>query len=545
MKKYLLSLFILVSIAGMSQAPFWTETFGTGCNQGQMANGFNPSGLGSWSVVTTGSLGLVPNEWYISAAEAGMGIGNCGDGCVGTPSLTNRSLHVSTGVTDGGAIYLASFGETNKRAQSPTINCSSQYTISLSFKYLLRGVVNSDYIDVQYSANGGATWTNIATPPQTALTCSPQGVWTGYTIALPASANNNPNVKIGFRWQNDDPTGADPSVAIDDVTLSGTSVFAATFTMQPTICLGNSLTVTANTGSFVVSGYTWTSIPPGPVFATPNNSSTAITFTNAGPYSISLTAVSNGSVASSNNMIQVLSLPIITPSASPSGICSGASSTLSATGGTAYVWNPGAITGSATVVSPTVNTIYSVTGTGANGCSNTNTVSVNINTVNISSSASSATICDGSTATLTANGGTAYTWNPGSLSGATVAVTPTITTTYTAIGTGSNGCTGNSAVTITVVICNGLNSLVLNDLPFRIFPNPVNDKLTIQYSTTKNTQTQIIVSDALGKVVKNLNHEFSVDKQELQIDLKNYEAGIYLVKISTGTDSKIIRIVKE
>jgi len=38
---------------------------------------------------------------------------------------------------------------------------------------------------------------------------------------LPASANNNPNVKIGFRWiNNDDGDATDPSFAVDDIVLS-------------------------------------------------------------------------------------------------------------------------------------------------------------------------------------------------------------------------------------------------------------------------------------------------------------------------------------
>ena len=51
--------------------------------------------------------------------------------------------------------------------------------------------------------------------------CSGQGRWTNISIALPASAIGNANVKIGFEWtNNDDGVGTDPSVAIDDLVLS-------------------------------------------------------------------------------------------------------------------------------------------------------------------------------------------------------------------------------------------------------------------------------------------------------------------------------------
>lgn len=51
--------------------------------------------------------------------------------------------------------------------------------------------------------------------------CAGQGTWTNHAIALPASANNNANVRIGFRWvNNNDGTGADPSFAVDDVQIT-------------------------------------------------------------------------------------------------------------------------------------------------------------------------------------------------------------------------------------------------------------------------------------------------------------------------------------
>lgn len=50
-----------------------------------------------------------------------------------------------------------------------------------------------------------------------------QGMWTLYTLALPAAFNNNPNVRIGFNWRNNgNGSGTDPSVAIDDIQLSST-----------------------------------------------------------------------------------------------------------------------------------------------------------------------------------------------------------------------------------------------------------------------------------------------------------------------------------
>lgn len=90
-------------------------------------------------------------------------------------------------------------------------------------------------------------------------------------------------------------------------------------------------------------------------------------------------------------------------------------------------------------------------------CNNAQTATVTIGSVgsapNITVSPTSATVCSGTATTLTASGGSTYTWSPStglsSTTGATVTATPTTTTTYTVTGTGSCG-TGTATTTITV-----------------------------------------------------------------------------------------------
>ncbi len=64
----------------------------------------------------------------------------------------------------------------------------------------------------------------------------------------------------------------------------------------------------------------------------------------------------------------------------------------------------------------------------------------------------SPTICAGQTATLTASGGTSYTWSAGATSTGvnTATVSPTTTTTYTVTGTNSYGCSKTAIATVTV-----------------------------------------------------------------------------------------------
>ena len=58
----------------------------------------------------------------------------------------------------------------------------------------------------------------------------------------------------------------------------------------------------------------------------------------------------------------------------------------------------------------------------------------------ISASATPAFICVGSSSTLNASGASTYTWQPGSLTGASVSVSPATTTTYTVTGANADGC---------------------------------------------------------------------------------------------------------
>jgi len=58
-------------------------------------------------------------------------------------------------------------------------------------------------------------------------------------------------------------------------------------------------------------------------------------------------------------------------------ICFGQVAVLSASGAVNYTWNPGASTSSSISVSPTVTTVYTITGTNANGCISSATITQN------------------------------------------------------------------------------------------------------------------------------------------------------------------------
>ena len=126
----------------------------------------------------------------------------------------------------------------------------------------------------------------------------------------------------------------------------------------------------------------------------------------------------------------------------PTTFCTGGNVTLTASGGTSYLWST-----TATTAAITVNTsgIYTVTSTNSCG-SDTQTVSVHVLPLpNVQITANGpTTFCSGGNVTLTASGGTTYLWNT---SATTAAITVNASGIYTV--TATNSC-GSDTQTVSV-----------------------------------------------------------------------------------------------
>jgi hypothetical protein len=125
---------------------------------------------------------------------------------------------------------------------------------------------------------------------------------------------------------------------------------------------------------------------------------------------------------------------------------------LTATGGGNYYWSTGS-TESSIVVHPTVTTSYMVLVTGANGCSMDANTKVTIAVPAIYACCDS-TIINGNSAVLYADSSYTYKWYPSTGiscdSCPEIIVSPTITTTYTVIGTDKEGCEVARVITVIV-----------------------------------------------------------------------------------------------
>lgn len=156
------------------------------------------------------------------------------------------------------------------------------------------------------------------------------------------------------------------------VTVNPTPVAAAT---SNTPCSGNNIVFnnTSNVSSGSITSYSWSG-PNSFVSTVANPTISNSNVSMSGNYTLTVTT-NNGCVNMFTFPVTVNSTPTINITSSNSSICSGGTSTLSASGALTYNWNTGGTTASI-LVSPTITTTYSLTGVDALGCSSTTSVMI-------------------------------------------------------------------------------------------------------------------------------------------------------------------------
>lgn len=202
------------------------------------------------------------------------------------------------------------------------------------------------------------------------------------------------------------------------------------------VCLGKSTTITASGANT----YTWTGgITNGVGFSPAVNAT----------YTVTATIAATGCTDTAVQSITVNALPVVTASTTNSIICLGYTTSLIGGGASTYTWTSGVI--DATAFTPTSTANYTVTGTSAaTGCSNTAVKSITVNSLpNVVANVTSSVICFGKNTTLFGTGANSYTWSSGVTN--FVSFSPTITATYTVVGTSAiTGCTNSAVKSITV-----------------------------------------------------------------------------------------------
>ncbi|MDP4268131.1 MAG: SBBP repeat-containing protein, partial [Bacteroidota bacterium] len=155
-----------------------------------------------------------------------------------------------------------------------------------------------------------------------------------------------------------------------------------------TICKGNSATLNASGGN----SYKWS-----------NNQTTTSISVNPTITTTYIVTATTGTCTASDNVVVTVNPIQVANAGSDVTINSGASTTLTASGGGTYSWSNNKTTASISV-NPTITTTYFVT-VKNNGCSNSAKVVVNVNATCSAYAGQDVTICKGNSATLNASGG--------------------------------------------------------------------------------------------------------------------------------------------
>jgi hypothetical protein len=396
--------------------------------------------------------------------------------------------------------------------------------------------------------------------------------------------------------------GACPNTQVETVTVNSND--NASFTTA-NWCVGGSHSITG----IITPGGTFTFSPTPSDGATINLTTGVISNAVAGnTYTIQYTTPASVCQASSTQTVTYNANPTVDAGTAQS-VCQGQSVTLSGSGtATAYTWNNGVSNGVAFTPATVGTTVYTVTGT-LNGCTATDVVNVTVNAGPTVDAGTSQTICnDGSQVTLTATGNaTTYSWDNGVTDGA--AFTPSVgTTTYTVTGTLSgctstdqvivinnalptvslanfatacvnwdpflltggtpaggnytgtnvssnvfdpatagvgtttitytytdgNNCTNTAQNTITVDGCASIDEVI--SVVAAIYPNPTKGNLTIELKG--NFEYEVL--DTRGRLISMGNATDLLD-----LNITNYDNGVYMIKIKHDQFENSYRVIKQ
>jgi hypothetical protein len=222
---------------------------------------------------------------------------------------------------------------------------------------------------------------------------------------------------------------------------------------------------------------------------------------------------------------------------------------------TGYTWT--VMPAGGTIASPNAsNTSLSFSGSGTysvmlsvvsgtDSGSFTNTVQVTSTSIVVTTTASPPVICQPGTTNLSAwanNGGASFTWQPGGATTSNITGNSTMVglNTYTVtVSTGT--CIAMQTATYTVDDCTDIFGEEKNQFSFKVFPNPVHDKLFIDVNQPfANVNIEVI--DALGKLVLKENH---IGETKVSINVTHLPKGIYSLKVGSGEEVRLTRFVKE
>ncbi|WP_185155649.1 putative Ig domain-containing protein [Rudanella paleaurantiibacter] len=350
---------LTASPAGASYT-FW----GPGLSQSGATNTATVSTAGTYSVTVTAAGGC--------SAVATVNVqGNTTPPTAGiapTSATLTCTNPTATLTASGGGSYRWEDGSTNALR---TVNSAGTYSVTVT------------------AANGCTASASVMisedkTPPTVSLAASGTVTCANPTVTLTASPAGQGTYRFTGPGLNQSGTANTATVAAGGVYMvtvtaangctasATTTVESATNAVNASLVASGTLTCANPTVTLTASpaGASYTFWGPGLSQSGPGNTATVST---AGTYSVVVTAAGGCSAVATVTVQASQELPTVSISANPgSAITQGQTLTLTASGAATYRWSTGATTPAINPpTSATGSTVYSVTGTGPNGCSAT------------------------------------------------------------------------------------------------------------------------------------------------------------------------------
>lgn len=106
----------------------------------------------------------------------------------------------------------------------------------------------------------------------------------------------------------------------------------------------------------------------------------------------------------------------------------------------------------------------------------------------------------------------------------------------------TSGCDSLLINDLSVSTCTGIEDNSLNN-KVMVYPNPVEDYLTVKFLKVSQQKIDVRIVDALGRVVEEII--VPENSQKVQLDLSLLKKGLYFVNVQDGNENKTYKITKE
>ena len=252
-------------------------------------------------------------------------------------------------------------------------------------------------------------------------------IWSGGETMQTISVNSASTYSVSVT-DNKECTGSDDIV----VTMGNPPDVDAGNNTQ--ICVGGSVNLTANSTSAV--NYEWVT----------GESTQSITVSPATTTTYSVTVTDANACENSDNVTITVASSLLVDLGNDTAICAGSDINITANGGIVYNWSTGETT---QVINVNTSGNYSVTVSDGTTCTGTDDINITVNPLPNINAGNDENICIGDNITLTATGGTIYSWSTGNNT-QSITVSPTTQTQYTVTGTDINGCINSDDVVVNV-----------------------------------------------------------------------------------------------